>query len=96
MTHVLIHPGADYYNEFFTETVQAPEKDQDCKWYNALQFGGTVNVNYSAQPQEKSDHFSISTEASGTLAYGSESDQSVLFGSRLIWEISDNSGQPCP
>ncbi|GFZ10699.1 similar to BLISTER [Actinidia rufa] len=86
----------NYYNAFSTETVEPSVKDQDFERHNALQFAGTVNVNYSAQPQEKNDHFSISAGASGRHAYGSETDQSVPFGSRLIREIGDNSGQPRP
>ncbi|XP_057471244.1 protein BLISTER isoform X2 [Actinidia eriantha] len=86
----------NYYNAFSTETVEPPVKDQDFERHNALQFAGTVNVNYSAQPQEKNDHFSISAGASGRPAYGSETDQSVPFGSQLIREIGDNSGQPRP
>ncbi|PSR98349.1 Myosin heavy chain, striated muscle like [Actinidia chinensis var. chinensis] len=86
----------NYYHAFSTETVEPPVKDQDFERHNALQFAGTANVNYSAQPQEKNDHFSISAGASGRHAYGSETDQSVPFGSRLIREIGDNSGQPRP
>ncbi|KAF5950624.1 hypothetical protein HYC85_012617 [Camellia sinensis] len=86
----------NYYNAFSAATVQAHMKDQEFDRYNALHSAGTVNVNYSHQPQENNDDLSISTGASIRHGDGIATDQSVAFRPQVVWETDGNSGQPGP